>query len=661
MRTMFWKRPAAALAGIACLAMPLAGLMAVPAVQAADASCSGYDRPAGSDTDINVKLPVCDTSLPVTVAPQGGTIAGQIHGKYTNFEFDTQSIGMDTVKFDANWTHGNSGMVDGAIEQQVPTKIGASFTVPDLGTWIAGNGLPQTVSARFTVTEWNGGSVRWYHLGGDNNPVYEKGLTFAADAGIKLLQCANGQPTGCGTGYSKDSPQPAYDASKRNGLTLQVDFLDQNGQPIQVSGYTAFENLDGDRYGLWWGGDPDNLKWDPYLHVGIEPLQGFDQLILPSTGTSTGDLTRFGRNGIAGDKTFAYTYDANFPRPNNPNDLYDHKDTTNDQALAESSQASHRFAALFDATSLTFSYTSGQEGAMTIGSDAVEKDSSHQVSWTAVDQNGNTLPGLTNQTSGFTAAGKDLDATKVVYGTQWKLATPKAPEGYTLEKVTGDTTSSSTQDPNTVASGTMGARNQAVVLHYRAASSRITFQPGDPKVTGSITPLDGYVGDQATLPDATGYTWDHHTFTGWKDPDGGEHKAGDKIDYPKGGLTLTAQWRTWTYTVRYDKGADDATGGMGDQAMTFDQSARLTANGFKRSGWRFTGWKDQNGKTYQDAQEAINLAANDGETVTLTAQWARTGTSTLPSTGAATGLGVLLTAGLLTAGGMIARRMRRVR
>ena len=663
MKAMTWKRPAAALAGLACLAMPLAGLTAAAPAQAADApACSGYDRPAGSDTDLNVRLPVCDTSLPVTVTPAGQTIGGQIHGKYTNFEFDTQSIDMGSVRFDDNWTSGDSGMVDGAIEQKVPTRIGATFTVPDVGTWIAGNGLPQSVSARFTVTEWNGGSIRWHHKDSNGGTVYEKGLTFISDGGIGLLQCANGQPTGCATGYPKDSPQPAFDASKRLGMTVRADFLDSKGEAIQVSGYTTFENLDGDREGLWWGGDPDNIKWGPYLHVGIEPLAGFDRLILPSTGTSSGDLTRFGRNGVAGDRTFSYSYDPDWPDPNNPNQLYGHLDSTSDKALADSSQAAHRFAALFDASSLTFSYTSGQRGGMYIGSDAIEQDGVHRVSWTAVDQNGRPLPQLSGQTGGFTdTAGKPLDASAVRYGTQWRLTAPKAPDGYTLEKVDGDVTSSSPQDPSAVASGTMGPRDQAVVLHHRAAASRIEFQPGDTHVTGTVRPLDGLYGDEATLPDATGYTWAHHTFTAWKAPDGTEHHAGDKITYPLGGVTLTAQWRAWAYTVHYDGGATDAAGDMADQPMTFDTAGKLTANAYTRPGWRFTGWKAPDGTILKDAQEVANLASADGETVTLTAQWQRVGTSTLPATGAATGAAGLLTAGLLTAGGLIARRMRRSR
>lgn len=56
----------------------------------------------------------------------------------------------------------------------------------------------------------------------------------------------------------------------------------------------------------------------------------------------------------------------------------------------------------------------------------------------------------------------------------------------------------------------------------------------------------------------------------------------------------------------------------------YDVAKNLTANGFKKSGYHFTGWNtkaDGSGTSYYNQQSVKNLTATNGGTVTLYAQW----------------------------------------
>ena len=75
-----------------------------------------------------------------------------------------------------------------------------------------------------------------------------------------------------------------------------------------------------------------------------------------------------------------------------------------------------------------------------------------------------------------------------------------------------------------------------------------------------------------------------------------------------------------TYTVVYN-GNGNSGGSMSSVVHTYGTAKNLTTNSFTRHGWTFTGWKDQNGKTYTDGQQVNNLTAKHGDSITLYAQW----------------------------------------
>lgn len=78
-----------------------------------------------------------------------------------------------------------------------------------------------------------------------------------------------------------------------------------------------------------------------------------------------------------------------------------------------------------------------------------------------------------------------------------------------------------------------------------------------------------------------------------------------------------------TYIVTFDgNGAKD--GSMAQQSITYGSGKTLTANGFQKKGYTFTGWntkKDGSGTAYADKADGSKLTKKNGGTVTLYAQW----------------------------------------
>ena len=102
--------------------------------------------------------------------------------------------------------------------------------------------------------------------------------------------------------------------------------------------------------------------------------------------------------------------------------------------------------------------------------------------------------------------------------------------------------------------------------------------------------------------------------------DEGTNKASEEQRNPY--LHVKAFWTANTYHVHFD--ANGGSGSMGDQTMTYDKAANLTANAFTRNGYTFNGWNTQaNGKgtSYANKASVRNLTSTANGTVNLYAQW----------------------------------------
>lgn len=93
-------------------------------------------------------------------------------------------------------------------------------------------------------------------------------------------------------------------------------------------------------------------------------------------------------------------------------------------------------------------------------------------------------------------------------------------------------------------------------------------------------------------------------------------------------LELYAEWVPSGYVVIFDSNVG-MTGGvshtwsgtMANAGFQYNTPKDLPLNAFVYYGYVFIGWRDASGKTYADGQEILNLAANDGDEVTLYAVW----------------------------------------
>ena len=96
-----------------------------------------------------------------------------------------------------------------------------------------------------------------------------------------------------------------------------------------------------------------------------------------------------------------------------------------------------------------------------------------------------------------------------------------------------------------------------------------------------------------------------------------------------------------TYSVRFNKNNDNATGTMSDQTFYYTEQKNLTAEAFTNpTGYHFYRWTtnaDGTGNSYTNGQSVSNLTAENGVTVDLYARWAPNSyTVTLDNQGATT-------------------------
>ena len=116
-----------------------------------------------------------------------------------------------------------------------------------------------------------------------------------------------------------------------------------------------------------------------------------------------------------------------------------------------------------------------------------------------------------------------------------------------------------------------------------------------------------------------------YAFDGWTGSNGNTPET--TVTIPQGSMddrSYIANWTANTYTVRFNKNSDDASGTMSDQAFTYGTAQNLTANAFTApTGYSFAGWSTTaNGAVaYTDGQSVNNLTATNGATVDLYAQW----------------------------------------
>lgn len=154
-----------------------------------------------------------------------------------------------------------------------------------------------------------------------------------------------------------------------------------------------------------------------------------------------------------------------------------------------------------------------------------------------------------------------------------------------------------------------------IKINYKRAVHTVTFDFGfDEKTVSNEICYEGAI----SVPAAERAGYD---FKGWS-------LDGETVVIPEEkvgleDLTYTAVWEAHTYTVKFDKNSESATGTMEDIVLTYDKEQALSKNGFERENYVFAGWgtHSDGAVDYADGEKVLNLTAENSAVITLYAHW----------------------------------------
>lgn len=624
-----------------------------------------YDANGGAKTNASkisassngtVRLAATRTSVPSHALEDT-----DVPADYRSFTFDTTRTRLADARFDGNWTT-TRDEAGGSIHW--PTRLGASATLPNTGTWTDPDGVEHRINATIALKQWNGGNIGQLNRFDGNGKIVGDGLFW-----INVVYDNTKVPA------SVRKALGGIDTSKRVGCQWTVSFTYEDGTPVPSTfkGVTGFNDLDG------FDARPD-LKFE-----GVQLLSGFDG----AYRTRDAELASYGTNGYAGIKhdagdesnlngaqqvrhrlaatwtgpTFTYSYDLE-----NPTERTDGvrmtfgMPVTRTQVLTYKANGGTGQVPSRTEAGKTETAASRMNGTVRLAADrdtepesgTTTDDRKVLTDTTARQDDGTSQRTITRsdgsvqvQTIADTGA---VSGCQVYYpaGAKITLATAKADsdcwDSSQISKTNrtfygwsantdandkdvpvADTMDRATLDANAETQITMPARAKTVYALW-AINPTLTYNVNAPATTkapdapASITvPYNTAADDKSgwTVGDTgkiTGYSFD-----GWyTSPTGG-----DKYDWSTkltNDVTMYAHWTANGYTVKYDAGGGKGT--MGDQKFTFDVPQNLSPNAFTRDGYTFTGWKRADtGDAYQDGQQVANLTSTPNGIVTMIAQW----------------------------------------
>lgn len=625
----------------------------------------GYDANGGAKTNASkisassngtVRLAATRTSVPSHALEDT-----DVPADYRSFTFDTTRTRLADARFDGNWTT-TRDEAGGSIHW--PTRLGASATLPNTGTWTDPDGVEHRINATIALKQWNGGNIGQLNRFDGNGKIVGDGLFW-----INVVYDNTKVPA------SVHKALGGIDTSKRVGCQWTVSFTYEDGTPVPSTfkGVTGFNDLDG------FDARPD-LKFE-----GVQLLSGFDG----AYRTRDAELASYGTNGYAGIKhdagdesnlngaqqvrhrlaatwtgpTFTYSYDLENPtgRTDGVRMTFG-MPVTRTQVLTYKANGGTGQVPSRTEAGKTETAASRMNGTVRL---AADRDTEPESGTTTDDRKvlTDTIARQDDGTSQRTITRSDgsvqvqtiadtgaVSGCQVYYpaGAKITLATAKADsdcwDSSQISKTNrtfygwsantdandkdvpvADTMDRATLDANAETQITMPARAKTVYALW-AINPTLTYNVNAPATTkapdapASITvPYNTAADDKSgwTVGDTgkiTGYSFD-----GWyTSPTGG-----DKYDWSTkltNDVTMYAHWTANGYTVKYDAGGGKGT--MGDQKFTFDVPQNLSPNAFTRDGYTFTGWKRADtGDAYQDGQQVANLTSTPNGIVTMIAQW----------------------------------------
>lgn len=581
---------------------------------------------------------------------------------YRSFTFDTTRTRLADARFDGNWTT-TRDEAGGSIHW--PTRLGASATLPNTGTWTDPDGVEHRINATIALKQWNGGNIGQLNRFDGNGKIVGDGLFW-----INVVYDNTKVPA------SVRKALGGIDTSKRVGCQWTVSFTYEDGTPVPDTfrGVTGFNDLDG------WDAQPD-LKFE-----GVQLVSGFDG----AYKTRDAELATYGINGFAGAKhdsgpesnldgkqqvkhrlaatwtgsSFTFDYDLQNPEGRDRGcrmtfgvPVTRTKVLTYDANGGKGSVPSHTEAGKVEAASAK---TAGSVHAISDATDTTGSAEGKAVSGvltdTTVDAGDGTRQRTITRSDGSVrvetiATTGAVSGCQVYYpaGTRITLATAKIDsdcwDSSQISKTNrtfygwsantdandrdvpvADTMDRNTLNANARTEIVMPARAKTVyalwainpTLSYNVNAPAGSNAPGTPASqtvpynTAAADKSGWAAGDTGKIP---GYRFD-----GWYTAPNG----GNKYDFNTpltGNVTVYAHWIGNGYTVRFT-GNGATGGGTPDQAFQYNIGQNLHRNGFVRDGYTFTGWKRaDNQQAYGDGQWVTNLTTQPNGIVTMVAQW----------------------------------------
>lgn len=625
-----------------------------------------YDANGGAKTNASkisassngtVRLAATRTSVPSHALEDT-----DVPADYRSFTFDTTRTRLADARFDGNWTT-TRDEAGGSIHW--PTRLGASATLPNTGTWTDPDGVEHRINATIALKQWNGGNIGQLNRFDGNGKIVGDGLFW-----INVVYDNTKVPA------SVRKALGGIDTSKRVGCQWTVSFTYEDGTPVPSTfkGVTGFNDLDG------FDARPD-LKFE-----GVQLLSGFDG----AYRTRDAELASYGTNGYAGIKhdagdesnlngaqqvrhrlaatwtgpTFTYSYDLE-----NPTERTDGvrmtfgMPVTRTQVLTYKANGGTGQVPSRTEAGKTETAASRMNGTVRL---AADRDTEPESGTTTDDRKvlTDTIARQDDGTSQRTITRSDgsvqvqtiadtgaVSGCQVYYpaGAKITLATAKADSdcwdssqigktnrtfyGWSAntdandrDVPVGDTMDRNTLNANVRTEIVMPARAKTVyalwainpTLSYNVNAPAGSNAPGTPASqtvpynTAAADKSGWAAGDTGKIP---GYRFD-----GWYTAPNG----GNKYDFNTpltGNVTVYAHWVGNGYTVRF-AGNGATGGGTPDQAFQYNIGQNLHRNGFVRDGYTFTGWKRaDNQQAYGDGQWVTNLTTQPNGIVTLVAQW----------------------------------------
>lgn len=547
----------------------------------------GYDANGGAKTNASkisassngtVRLAATRTSVPSHALEDT-----DVPADYRSFTFDTTRTRLADARFDGNWTT-TRDEAGGSIHW--PTRLGASATLPNTGTWTDPDGVEHRINATIALKQWNGGNIGQLNRFDGNGKIVGDGLFW-----INVVYDNTKVPA------SVRKALGGIDTSKRVGCQWTVSFTYEDGTPVPSTfkGVTGFNDLDG------FDARPD-LKFE-----GVQLLSGFDG----AYRTRDAELASYGTNGYAGIK-------------------HDAGDESN---LNGAQQVRHRLAATWTGPTFTYSYDLENPTERT---DGVRMTFGMPVTRTQVltyKANGGT-----GQVPSRTEAGKTETAASRMNGTV-RLAADRDTEpesGTTTDdrKVLTDTIAR--QDDGTsqrTITRSDGSVQVQTIADTGAVSGCQVYYPAGAKITLATAKADSDCWDssQISKTNRTFYGWSANTDANDKDVPVADTmdratldaNAETQITMPARAKTVYALWAinpTLTYNVNAPATtkAPDAPASMTVPYNTAadDKSGWTVGDAGKITGYSFDGWYTS--PTGGDKYDWSTKLTND---VTMYAHW----------------------------------------